>query len=153
MTEMYTCESSAQVFAFLLRVFSEDINRLRYLGYDRGCEFEPFLKNLAKKGNVGAELLLENVEFLVDIFHVLKHTSNKCMPLENPECRYHPRLERFKEIWSANTECAEQTFKWLGMYKYMLRRMTQYKFKFLIWCLKESRNKRITLSLQQKKML
>ena len=40
--EMYTCESVTQVFLFLLRTFAlnvETMLRLRYLGYDRTCDF------------------------------------------------------------------------------------------------------------------
>ena len=42
MCEMYTCESVTQVFHFLLRTFAlnvETMLRLRYLGYDRTCDF------------------------------------------------------------------------------------------------------------------
>ena len=100
--EMYTCESPSQVFAFLLRAYDDKWNHINYVGYDRACEFEPFLKNLAKKGNVGAEVLLQEIEYLVDTFHCIKHTARTCMPLENnPDCKYHPRLKKFENIKGA----------------------------------------------------
>ena len=36
-TEMYTCESPTQVYLFIVMTFTrgQDIDRLRYLGYDR----------------------------------------------------------------------------------------------------------------------
>ena len=99
MTEMYTKESCTQVLLFLLRTFCgdvEDLKRLRYLGYDRACGLVPFLRNQAKSGSAGAKVLLENVQFLVDIFHVEKHTERVCMPLQNnPEGEYHPHLPKF----------------------------------------------------------
>jgi len=39
------------------------------------------------------------------------------MPLDNPNCKYHPDLDTFKEVHKTNTECAEQAFNWLGRYK------------------------------------
>lgn len=103
-TEMFTCESPTQVFVMLLRTFGNksDISRLRYVGYDRACDLHPFLVNLAKKDNPGAQLLLDSTEYLVDTFHCLKHTEPCCMPLNNPECRYHPKLPKFKEIHTAS---------------------------------------------------
>lgn len=99
MTEMYTCESATQVFLFLLRTFVHDVNtvmRLKYLGYDRACDLKPFLVNQSKHGSAGAKLLLDNVKFLVDIFHCEKHTELTCMPF-NPRCEYHPKLPIFKD--------------------------------------------------------
>ena len=60
--KMFTCESPTQVYVFVYTTFGrclEDLRRLQYLGYDRTCDLYPFLKNLAKKGSVGAKILLE----------------------------------------------------------------------------------------------
>ena len=65
--EMYTCESCTQVYAFLLLTFgrtTDDLMRLKFVGYDRACDFHPFFINLSKKGNVGAKILLNHVKFL-----------------------------------------------------------------------------------------
>ena len=113
MTEMFTSESYTQAFLFILRTFCgdlEDFKRLKYLGYDRACGLVPFLKNQAKNGSVGAKLLMENVNFLVDIFHVSKHTEDVCMPSDNPNCLYHPHLPKFEDIRGVNTESCEQGF-------------------------------------------
>ena len=40
----------------------------------------PFLINQASNGGARAKVLLNNVKFLVDIFHVSKHTEKTCMP-------------------------------------------------------------------------
>lgn len=131
-SEMYTCESSSQVFAFLLRTLSE-CAAINYIGYDRACEFEPFWKKLAAKGNPGAQLLLNKLEFLVDIFHVIRHVNRKCMPLEdNSECRYHPHLPRFSNIHGVITEVAEQVFSWLRKLKSNVRHMSRNKFRFFL---------------------
>ena len=65
------------------------------------------------------------------------------MPLENSACCYHPDLPKFKEIHGTNTECAEQTFNWLGRHKSVTRMMTQYKFKFYIWNMINGHNSHI----------
>ena len=72
---MFTCESATQVFKFWLRTDVKSVLRLCYLGYDRARDLKPFLKNQAKSGSAGAELLLERVEFLVDFFLCKKHTG------------------------------------------------------------------------------
>jgi hypothetical protein len=73
--EMFTCESPTQVYLFLIMTFArgQDIQRLRYLGYDRACDLHPFLVKLEKKGAFFAKWLNENVTFFVDNFHVAKH--------------------------------------------------------------------------------
>ena len=113
MTEMFTSESFTQVFLFILRTFSRDvgdITRLKYLGYDRACGLVPYLRNQAKNGSSGAILLLEHVNFLVDIFHVSKHMEAVCMPPDNPKCEFHPHLPKFSTIKGVNTESCEQGF-------------------------------------------
>ena len=133
--EMYTNESMTQIYLFLLNTFArgKDINNLRYLGYDRACGLYPFLVNLSKKNIYLAKYLLKHVEFLVDRFHVKGHTETCCMPLENnPECKFHPDLPKFSELSDVNTECAEQTFRWLNRLKYGVRQMSRYKFNFFL---------------------
>ncbi len=148
--EMYTCESPTQVMVFLLRVCSKNWKRFKYIGYDRGCELKPFLVNLAKKGNEGAKLLLSNLKLAVDIWHIIKHVREECMPLKledgsyNPKCEFHPRLPKFSEIHGANTESAEQTFHFTNGFKHSMRKMQQYKYNFFFWIVQQSRNKMLT---------
>ena len=153
MTEMYTKESCTQVLLFLLRTFCgdvEDLKRLRYLGYDRACGLVPFLRNQAKSGSAGAKVLLENVQFLVDIFHVEKHTERVCMPLQNnPECEYHPHLPKFHAIKNTNTESCEQGFKRLNTYGQLTRKMTQYKRNVLFWFVNEKFNENLETELKK----
>lgn len=135
-TEMYTCESMTQMYLFLLGTFGsgKDIQHLKWLGYDRACGFEPFLQNLSKKGIYLAKYLLKNTKFLVDRFHIKGHTEICCLPPDqNPECKYHPDLPVFSEISKANTECAEQAFRWLNKLKFSLRQMGRYKFNFFLY--------------------
>jgi hypothetical protein len=151
MTEMFTCESLTQVFLFILRTFSgstDDFQRLKYLGYDRACGLVPFLKNQAKSGSAGANLLLEHVKFLVDIFHVSKHTELVCMPPNNPACRYHPSLPQFEPIQGANTESCEQGFRRLNMYFNLTRKMTQFKRNILLWFVNECFNTELERELR-----
>ena len=149
---MFTHESPTQVFLFLLRTFCGDvqnIQRLRYLGYDRACSLVPFLKNQAEYGSAGAKLLLDNIEFLVDIFHVTKHTERVCMPLEdNPECLYHLHLPKFEQIKHVNTESCEQGFRRLNQYGQLTRKMTQYKRNVLFWFVNDKFNEYLELELK-----
>ena len=57
-----------------------------------------FLINQASNVGAGAKVLLNNVKFLVDIFHVSKHTEESCMPPNNPNCKHHPSLPQFEII-------------------------------------------------------
>ena len=135
-TEMYTCQSMTQMYLFLLGTFArgKDIQHLKWLGYDRACGFEPFLQNLAKKDIHLAKYLLNNTKFFVDRFHVKGHTEQCCLPpTENPQCKYHPGLPAFSEIANANTECAEQAFRWLNKLKFSLHMMSRYKFNFFLY--------------------
>ena len=119
--EMFTCESPTQAYVFVYTTFGcspSDLSRLKFIGYDRACDLHPFLRNLAKKGSLGAKILLDNVKFMVDIWHCEKHKEATCMPyLDNPKCIYHPKLSSFSAVHGVNTECAEQAFKWLGKFK------------------------------------
>lgn len=137
--EMLTCESPSQLFVQLLRLKCDSDAKLSYLGYDRACEFEPFLRNLLKKGNEGAKILLNDMSFLVDKFHINGHTTPSC-DIDNPLCRYHPDLPRFGDISSVNTECAEQAFAWLGKFKHMVKYMSQYRYKFFLHLIIKARN-------------
>lgn len=156
MTEMFTSESYTQVFLFLLRTFCSDVKdfeRLKYLGYDRACGLVPFLKNQAKNGSAGAKLLIENVQFLVDIFHVSKHTEDVCMPPDNPNCLYHPHLAKFEEIRGVNTESCEQGFRRLNQYLELTRKMTQFKRNVLFWFVNECFNSDLEAELKRKQLL
>ena len=110
-TEMYTCESATQMYIFLLLTFGrgKDIERLQFLAYDRACVLHPFLRNLQKDVYL-AKFLLRNVKFLVDAWHVQKHTEPCCQPLtaDQDAGPYHPSHPSFETIRDAKTECAEQ---------------------------------------------
>lgn len=147
--EMFTCESASQVFTFILRTVTiQGGEQIKYLGYDRACELVPFLRNLQRNKNKGAELLLSAITFLVDLFHVSGHTTPSCQ-LMDPRCEFHPKLPRFNEIDNVNTQCAEQTFKWLDSYKFHVRRMTANKYKFFVYTIIKSRNMRTAKKLQK----
>ena len=123
------------MYVFLSFTFGHgrDIDRLRYVVYDRSYDLHPFLCNLEKNGAYLASFLLKHVKFLVDRFHVEGHTEPCCkLPsIDDPEkCRYHPSNEEFAEIKDANTECAEQSFKWLNKYKNIVSNMKQHRFNF-----------------------
>lgn len=148
-SEMFTCESVTQAYVFIFTTFGrslEDLDRLKYLGYDRTCDLHPFLKNLKKRGSVGAKILLSNVKFMVDLWHCNKHREATCMPPDNPKCKYHPTLEKFSEVHGVNTECAEQAFKWLGKFKLVTRKMTRHRYCFFIWKIIDEHNKRVERS-------
>ena len=128
-SEMFTCESPTQMYIFLALTFGHgrNIDRLKYVAYD-SCDLHPFLCNLEMKGTYLVSFLLKNVKFSVDRFHVVGHTERCCQPptIDDPgKGCYHPLNESFAEIRDANTECAEQCFKWLNKYKTIVRNMKQ----------------------------
>ena len=91
--------------------------------------------------------------FLVDIFHVSKHTEEACMPPENPNCLYHPHLPQFDEISGVNTESCEQGFKRLNQYFELPRKMTQFKRNVLFWFVNECFNTDLEAELKRKSLL
>ena len=135
-SEMFTCESPTQMYILAFTFgHTKDIARLKYVAYDRSCALHPFLCNLKRKGAYLASFLLRNVKFLVDRFHVEGHTEQCCqLPSDDilERGRYHPLHKDFSEIRDANTECAEQSFKWLNKYKTLLRNMKQHRFNFFL---------------------
>lgn len=143
--ELLSCESSSQLFVQLLQLACDTKTNFKYLGYDRACEFYPFLVNLSKKGNVGAKLLLEK-KYVVDRFHIKGHTTPSCT-LDSDQCKFHPDLPKFQELEHCNTECAEQCFSWFGKYRNTLNYMTQYKYKFFVYVLIKARNRLIEKKL------
>jgi hypothetical protein len=140
--EMYTCESASQLFIQLLKIVDEPGSNVRYVGYDRACEFAPFLRNLRAKGNAGADKLLEETDYLVDNFHIAGHTTNACNP-DHPDCEYHHSLPKFADIANANTECAEQCFSWLKRYKNIVKYMTAPRFRFYMHVVISAHNNNI----------
>lgn len=100
--EMFTCESVTQAYVFIFTTFGrsvEDLDRLKYVGYDHTCDLHPFLKNLRRRGSVGAEILLSNIKFMVDLWHCNKHKEPTCMPPDNPQCKYHPTLDVYSNYF------------------------------------------------------
>ena len=74
----------------------------------------------------------------------------RCMPLNNPNRRYHPHLEVFKEIRGTNTECAEQSNRFLNRFKHVCNGMTEFEFSAFLWFVIETRNELIEERLKGK---
>ena len=91
--------------------------------------------------------------FVVDSFHIRNHVESCCMPADNPNCQYHPTLPKFSEIHGVNTECAEQSFRWLNRFKYSMRNMHQYTFNFFLHVIVNKRNKYRELQLKEKSLM
>ena len=119
----------------------------------QACGLVPFLKDQAKNGSASAKLLMENVKFLVDIFHVSKHTEDVCMPPDNPNCLYHPHLPMFEEIKGVNKESCEQGFRILNQYFELTRKMTQHKRNVLFWFVNDCFNRDLEDELKKKKLM
>ena len=123
-SEMYTCESCSDVFIHLLDSFGlePDPKYIRLIAYDRACDLHPFIARLSREGNAAAKFY-EALDFVVDGFHVKKHTEEKCN-INSNACIYHPDLPRYDQYKGMNTEIAEQSFNRLNMFKYSTRKMT-----------------------------
>ena len=148
---MYSHESCSQVFVWLLRTCS-DRKRYKYLAYDRACELHPYIKKLARKGNECAQEVLANCDFMVDLFHVKTHVRDECC-LKSEKCRYHPQLDRFKEVHSVNHECCEQSFSYLSKFKFTTKRMTRYRFQVFVYHVIDKRNAKIESNLRKKGLM
>ena len=125
--EMLTHESLTQIFMSLVHCFGEQpaIDLIRGIVYDRSCDLKPFLDRLGRNGDKVAQFYA-NLQFIVDIFHVEKHTLPKCT-LGNPECKFHPHLPEFQYVRGMNTEVAEQSFHKLNKHKFSTRKMCYAK--------------------------
>ena len=139
-SEMLSHESCSQLLRFLINLL-DGSNAIRCIGYDRTCQFVPFLRRLrnASPPNPAAEYLLKLLDFMVDGFHVEKHTGTECI-LGDPLCEFHPLLEKFKKYNSPNTEAAEQFFSWLSRHKNSTKYMQQDVFFFYLYCNFNRRN-------------
>ncbi|CAB4033180.1 Hypothetical predicted protein [Paramuricea clavata] len=109
--------------------------------------------NQRRNDSAGAKILLENVKFLVDIFHVSKHTEEVCMPPNNPKCKYHPFLPGFDAIRGTNTESCEQGFRRLNEYFKLTRKMLQFKRNVLFWFVNERFNNDLECELRRKDLI
>ena len=85
--EMYTAESLTQVFSCLVNTFGTcpNNNELRSIVYDRSCDLDPFIQKLSLNGNHAAQNYKDLI-YIVDIFHVEKHSSPKCI-LKSQVCK------------------------------------------------------------------
>lgn len=132
-SEMYTSESLSDVFIQLVDIFGKDPHQLNAIVYDRACDLHPFLERIGKEGNLVAARFAE-LDFIVDTFHAKGHTTSKC-DINNPDCRYHPKLDKFEKYKGLNYEIAEQSFNLLNGFKYATRKMSYCKrllfFKFI----------------------
>ena len=142
--EMYTAESLSDIFTYFLDIFGRypSPSELKGIVYDRACDLHPFLIRLAEEGNEDAARYLE-LFYMVDIFHVNKHTQAKCV-LENENCIYHPHLGKFDYVRGMNTEIAEQSFKEINMFKCSTRKMTYSKRMLFFKLIDHTYNIRLT---------
>ena len=138
--ELLTCESPSQVMAQLLTLRCDRKVKFSYVGYDRACELKPFLNNLARKGNMGAVILLDDTDYIVDRFHIKGHVNPKC-DIKSGDCEFHPDLPKFSVIASGNTECAEQCFSFLRRFGHMMKYMGKNKYLFFLQIIVLARNK------------
>ena len=147
--EMFTAERLSQVFTCLIDCFGEcpDESQLRGIVYDRCCDLDPFITRLAKNGNRVADNY-SNLKFIVDIFHVEKHTLQKCT-LGNPECKYHPNLPEFSFLIGMNTEVAEQSFSKINPHKFSTRKMCYAKRLLYLKFLDDIVNQQLVLKMKK----
>lgn len=146
--EMYTSESLSDVFLCLLDTFGSTPEHINGIVYDRACGLHPFITRLSSEGNKPAKNY-EILDYIVDIFHVEKHTQPKCI-LQNENCLYHPHLTKFSKVKGMNTEVAEQSFSQLNRFKYMSRKMSYSKRLLFFKFIDHSHNKHITIKHEYK---
>ena len=125
--EMYTAESLSNIYRYLIDLFGvyPSESQIKGIVYDRACDLHPFLCKMSLNGNEIASRYTQ-LHFMVDIFHIEKHTMTKCQ-LNHIDCQYHPKLDKFSFLNGMNTEIAEQSFKKLNAFKCTTRKMTYAK--------------------------
>ena len=140
---MYTAESLSDVFMYMIDLFGENPKTcdLKGIVYDRSCDLHPFIQRLSKEGNHAAQNY-QKLNFIVDIFHVEKHTLSKCV-LGSDNCMYHPHLPKFNDVKKMNTEIAEQSFSRINMFKYSSRKMNYYKRLLFLKFIDDSANDQV----------
>lgn len=122
--EMYSAEAYSDLFVNLVDLFGNnpDPADVSAIVYDRACGFKPFLDRLAKEGNNDARNYAK-LDFIVDRFHIAKHTEKKC-DITSELCAYHPDLPQFVTYRCLNTEIAEQSFGPINWFKCSTRKMS-----------------------------
>ena len=141
---MYSSESLSDVFLYLIDTFGENAEEIKGIVYDRACGLHPFINRLSNEGNISASYY-KDLDFIVDIFHVGKHTEAKCN-IGKVDCLYHPYLDKFQKVIDMNTEVAEQSFSILNRFKYSTRKMSYCKRLLFLKFIDHSHNKRLTKS-------
>jgi len=122
--EMYGAESLSQWAICFVDCFGENPppEVLSYILGDRVCGFQPYLKNLAKRGNKVMEFY-SKLKFILDTFHADKHVQPVC--LNDPTVgKFNPRLPMWAHMQGTNYEGAEQTFRFINRMKSTTNFMT-----------------------------
>jgi len=142
--KLYKSESETQVFAFLEKVWPDELAYCRpdYFAYDRAC----FLLRHLVTSHVESRWL-RSTRFIVDAWHYIGHRVDdivcraRCNPAPSDGSQPDLIIEetnqqgRTVQKRAFNTEMAEQLNSWFGGYKGVLNRMTDYNFDFFVYCM------------------
>ncbi len=147
---LWTCESLSQAMYLIHSTFEHDPGSVKFIGYDRGCQLEPYLRNVAagktrtpRVDSVkSAKDVLSWADIFVDRMHIKGHVNPLCQ-MQSGVCRYHPDLPRFATISGAGTEMQEVVSKFFNKYKGVIRNMNAAPAEFLLTEVIEVHNSRI----------
>ena len=92
--------------------------------------------------------------YIVDRFHVDGHTEVACLgpPKQSKAGKYHYAHPSFKQVMEGvNTSVCEQTFSWMGGYKFTVRNFNRYQYWFFIYILVYMKNQSIEQIINDKK--
>ena len=125
----------------LHQTFSDQIEHLKFVGYDRACDLHPMLNRLART-EVWAKQLTDGIDYFVDNFHVKKHVEKFCRE-DSPVVKYNLKHPKFADIKGVNSEICEQTFRWWNRFRSIIRNMTMARSIFLSFIIINRRNEYI----------
>ncbi|RNA01588.1 hypothetical protein BpHYR1_028691 [Brachionus plicatilis] len=105
--ELITSESRASVISLLKDIFEITKNEYKYCIYDDGCHLAESVQSQKNEHSN-----LKNLIFLIDLFHLKKHTRKICYT------KYNLFLQ--SQLKSINSQACEQMYSLLLKYKYMM---------------------------------
>lgn len=98
------------------------------LGYDDACHLFPFSRNKDRVNESSPTLVKElasDVRMLVDKFHFNENHTGAY-------CARHCSPHSVPELIKANTQVAEQSFKYVARFKHSFRYMNKQRFNFML---------------------
>ena len=147
--DMFTRESLSQMFLAILDKFgpnpSED--EIAIVVADVACGLHPFIESRGKQNEIFNKYA--KLRYCLDTFHGDNHRKPTCLP-SGEEAKYNPRLPAFKDLFGANLEAAENSFRAMNDHKSVTRYMTGAKRLVYFLIIEDMLNARLENEMTKK---